>query len=139
MARTLLVLEEAIAMLETIGASKETVRRFKLQAEGALKGKARGQAPDDPNDAITVSSGFGQASRRGFVEFTLNDQLTQMDAAKAREVGLMLLEAAEAATSDELFVKLLERVGITDPERVGRILLDLRELRHGTRGIAWPS
>lgn len=140
MARTLLVLEEVVAMLEVVGVSPPLREKFERQARMALQHKARGHAPDDPTDAITVSSGFGQKSRVGFVELTLNEQLTQMPAPKAREVGHMLLEAAEAATSDELFVKLLEQIGVKDnPEMQGRILLELRELRQGTRGVSWPT
>ena len=50
----------------------------------------------------------------------------------------MLLEAAEAATSDEIFVTMLEKIGI-DTERAGHVLIDLREIRQGTRGTSWPS
>jgi hypothetical protein len=57
---------------------------------------------------------------------------------KAREVGLMLLEAAEAAMSDEIMVKLLEQVGLPPEARTG-MLLHLREIRQGTRGTSWPS
>src|SRR5262245_12168747 len=101
MAQTLLVLREALTMLETVGVSKPLIEKFRALAEAALQHKGRSQAPDDGTDRVIVGSGFGTASQRGFVELTLNDQLTQMEIAKAREIGLMLLEAAEAATSDE--------------------------------------
>jgi len=139
MARTLLVLDEVLAMLKVVGVADGLVAKFKVQAEGALQHKARGHAPDTPDDAITVSSGFGQASQRGFVELTLNEQLSQMPASKAREVGLMLLQAAEAATSDEIVVGLLKKIGLTDPAQYGAILMDLRELRQGTRDVLYPS
>jgi hypothetical protein len=135
-------------MLETIGASKQTIANFERQARAALERKhtrALEYEPEAPDldrpagtDAITVASGFGQLSRRGFVDFTLNEVRTQMPADKAREVGLMLLEAAEAAESDEIFVKLLEKTGLP-AEAAGRMLLELRELRQGTRGTSWPS
>jgi hypothetical protein len=57
----------------------------------------------------------------------------QMTPKKAKEIADMLLTAAEAAISDEIVMKLLRKVGITDPTRLGTILLDLRELRQGTR------
>jgi hypothetical protein len=139
MSRSLLVLEEVIAMLQTVGATSRVVERFREQAELALRGKGRANAPDDGTDAITVSSGFGQKSQQGFVELTLNEQLTQMDVAKAREVGLMLLQAAEAATSDAMFIALLGQMGVTDAEVRGRILLELRAIRQGTRDVQWPS
>jgi hypothetical protein len=91
-------------------------------------------------DNVTVASGYGTKSKRGFVELTIDETLTQMDATKAREVGLMLLEAAEAATSDEVFVQLLVKLGVpNDPQMTGQVLLDLRELRQGTRGTSYPS
>jgi hypothetical protein len=134
MARKVFVLEEILAMLGVIGASKQTIANFQKQAE-FVADKRPGKEYDD----ITVSSGFGQATQRGFVEFTLNDQLSQMDVKKAREVGYMLIEAAEAATSDEMFVRLLkDKVGLNDPDAVSRFLVELREIRQGTRGISRP-
>ena len=135
MSKQLLVLEEVLAMLDTIGASKQTQFNFRRQAESVLE-----KRPTRDHDEVTVSSGFGAKTHRGFVELTLDEVRSQMEPAKAREIGLMLIEAAEAAMSDEIFVKLLrERVGIEDAERLGFILLDLRELRQGIRGVSWPS
>jgi hypothetical protein len=114
------------------------VEKFRAQAEMALQHKARGHAPDE-TDAVTVSSGFGQATQRGFVELTLNDQLSQMPPEKAREIGIMLLQGAEAAVSDQLTVALLKDVGLDNADAHGQILMRLRELRQGTRGVSWPS
>lgn len=135
MARKVFVLEEVIAMLETIGAAKGTIENFKRQAEFVASKKQHREF-----DEVQVGSGFGRTSKRGHVELVINDELTQLDVKKAREIGLFLLEAAEAAQSDEVFIKLLEqRVGIEDPDRLSRILLDLREIRQGTRGVSWPN
>lgn len=140
MAKTLLVLEEVLAALEVVGVSRPLRDKFHEQATAMLQHKARGQAPDDGTDTVTVNSGYGTITRRGFVELTVNDQLTQMDVPKAREIGLMLIQAAEAATSDEVFMKLLhERVGIDDPQRLGAMLMDLRELRQGSKDVVFPS
>lgn len=133
MARTLLVYEEAVAILETIKAPARIIEQFKKQVEHVTQHKNRRVV-----DEIMVSSGFGQSSQAGHVELTLNDQLTQMDVKKAREVGIMLLEAAEAAQSDEIMIKLLEKIGLP-PEARGGMLLHLREIRQGTRGTSWPS
>jgi hypothetical protein len=138
MARTLLVLDEVLAMLQVIGVSEKLRDKFREQALGALKHKGRVDAPGG-SDSVTVSSGFGHSSRRGFVELTINETLTQMDAAKAREIGLMLLQGSEAAISDEITIKLLEKVGIDDAHRQGTILLDLRELRQGSRDVVRPQ
>lgn len=133
MARTLLVYEEAVAILETIGCPSRFIERFKTQAEAVTKHKNRREV-----DEVTVTSGFGRTSQKGHVELTLNDQLTQLDVKKAQEIGLMLLEAAEAATSDEIMIRLLEGVGLPEEAR-GQMLLKLREIRQGTRGISHPS
>lgn len=139
MAKTLLVLDEALAILQVVGASTAVRDKFREQAAFALSHKARRDVPDDGTDAITVSAGYGQQSQRGFVELTINETLTQMDTAKAREVGLMLIQSSEAAISDEIVMTLFrEKLGL---DSVGRsnILLALREIRQGTRGIAWPA
>lgn len=134
MAKKVFVLDEIVAMLQVIGASKQTVANFERQANFVASNKSEREYDD-----VTVVSGFGQKSQQGFVELTLNDQRSQMDAKKAREIGIMLLEAAEAAMSDEMFVKLLrEKVGVTDPDSLSRFLVELREVRQGTRGISRP-
>jgi hypothetical protein len=51
----------------------------------------------------------------------------------------MLLQGSEAAISDEITIKLLEKVGIDDAHRQGTILLDLRELRQGSRDVVRPQ
>jgi hypothetical protein len=134
MARHVYVLEEILAILQSIGAAKGTIENFRRQAEAITAHKAARELDD-----VVVSSGFGVKSQRGTVDLTINDQNSQMGAKKAREIGLMLIEAAEAATSDEIVVTLLKRIGITEPDRLGHILVDLREIRQGTRGIARPS
>jgi hypothetical protein len=134
MARQLLVLEEVLAMMRVVGIPPALVEKFERQAEMVLEKKPRKEL-----DNIAVASVFGTTSQRGGVELTIDTTLTQMDTKKAREVGLMLLEAAEAATSDEIFLTLLARLGIDGKQQQGRILLDLREIRQGTRGTSYPS
>lgn len=133
MPRKTFVLEEVVAMLKVSGAPNRVIEAFQKQAE-FVAAKRNQKSLDE----ITVGSVFGADTRKGYVEFSMNDQLSQFPPAKAREVGLMLLEAAEAATSDEIFVTMLEKIGI-DTERAGRVLVDLREIRQGTRGTSWPS
>jgi hypothetical protein len=74
------------------------------------------------------------------VELTLDEVRSQMEPKKAREIGMMLIEAAEAATSDEIFLKLLtEKIGLNlDDHARGAFLLDLREIRQGSRDIQRP-
>jgi len=134
MARQLLVLEEVIGMLQSISAPTRVIDAFRKQAEFVLEKRPRSEL-----DNVTVASGFGQATQQGFVELTLNDQLSQFEPKKAREIGLMLIEAAEAASSDEMIMKLLDRVGIENVEARGNMLIELREIRQGTRGTARPQ
>jgi galactose-1-phosphate uridylyltransferase len=145
MAKQLLVLDEVIAMLKVTSAPNRVIEAFRQQAEFVL-GKRNEREVETTNDEepdkldhITISSSYGHKTQKGYVELTLNEQRTQMEPKKAREVGLALLESAEAAMSDEIFVKLLkDKVGI-DTERAGLVLIDLREIRQGTRGLSWPS
>jgi hypothetical protein len=132
MASKALVLEEVLAILSRSGASLEVIKNFKKKAEDIFRMKV-----ERTYDDISVASGFGQKSQRGYVDLCINDEMKlQMDVRKAKEVGLMLIEAAEAATSDEIFMQLLERVGIRSTE-VGsaNLLLELREIRQGSRGV----
>jgi hypothetical protein len=142
MARQLLTLDEVLAMLAVVGVPARSVDAFKTQATAALKHKHRAGVEGIGAagiDSVTVASGRGMKSERGFVELTINDTLTQMDAAKARDVAIMLFQASEAAISDEIFVKFLATAGITTTEAIGGALMALRELRQGTRGIVWPT
>jgi galactose-1-phosphate uridylyltransferase len=141
----LLVLDEVVLMLKAAGAPNRVIDAFRKQAEAILAARnvreveASNDEEPDKLDRITVSSSYGHRTQKGYVEFTMNEQRTQMEPKKAREVGLMLLESAEAAIGDEIVVKLLkDKVGL-DTERAGMVLIDLREIRQGTRGIAWPS
>lgn len=74
MARQLLVLDEVLAMLQVVGVPAVHVRAFQQQAEAVL-----GKKPRKAVDNISVSSGRGQASKRGFVELAINETLTQID------------------------------------------------------------
>jgi hypothetical protein len=129
-----MALEEAVAMLKAVGAPAALVEKFTAQAEAVYAKKG-----PMGNDEVTITSGFGQTSQQGFVELTLNDQRSQMDVKKAREIGLMLIQGAEAASSDAMFVALLKQTGMDQPEAYGQVLLALREIRQGTREVSWPS
>lgn len=136
MAKHLVVFEEVIAMLQTSGAPNRVIEAFRKQAEFVFERKSEQRL-----DNIAVASIYGATSRRGGVELTVNDTLTQMDTKKAREVGLMLLQAAEAAESDEVFIRFMEeKMKLADDVQLrGRILLDLREMRQGSRGTVHSS
>jgi hypothetical protein len=88
---------------------------------------------------IQVASILSAKTKQGRVEFVANGERMQMDLDKAREVRDLLSGAIEAAVSDTLiYAFLTQKVGL-DPARAGHALLDFRELRQGTRGVAFPS
>lgn len=93
-------------------------------------------APHDEGrvDNIAFSSGFGAASQQGFVEFSINNEVTQMAVDKAREVHRMLGEAIEAAITDAMIYHFFKtRLSITDENRLSQILYDFREVRQGSK------
>lgn len=133
MARKVMVLEKALAIMETVGASAALRQKFREQVEGIYAASNIREVDD-----IQVASVFSQQRRVGVVELIVNDQNIQMEPKKAQEIGLMLLEAAEAAISDAVFIQFIERIGITEPQTQGQMLMQLREIRQGTRDTVHP-
>jgi hypothetical protein len=135
MAEQLFVLKEVLAMMQVVDISPAKIAAFKRQAEAVAE-----KRPTKGYDDVNVSSGYGSSSRKGFVELTINDQRTQMEIKKAIEIAVMMIEAASAASVDAAVMQLMrDRVGIDDDERLGRILLDLREMRQGSRDVVRPQ
>lgn len=60
------------------------------------------------NDAqptpVTVQSGYGARTQAPFVELQIGDYAIQMAPPKARELAMLLLEAAEASETDALIM-----------------------------------
>lgn len=98
------------------------------------------------NDNVNIewASIIASRTKRGAVEMTLKrpdhpPYVLQMDLDAARSVSANLAGAIEAAISDEIFFRLLtERMGLPD-QAAAAALLDLRELRQGSRGTVYPS
>jgi hypothetical protein len=128
MPQHLISVDEAVAMLETIGAAKETIRRFRQQAAGVLAAR-----PGLGAERVIVTSLYGAKSQQPGVNLQLGDVRLQMDVKSAQKVGLDILAATEAAISDAAVVQLLvDKLGI-DVDRASHVLLDLRERRQGAR------
>lgn len=90
-------------------------------------------------DEVAFSTILSQRTKMGMIEFSLNDQMSQWDLDKAREIHRMLSEAIEAAVSDTLIYRfLVDKIGLTD-DAAGAALLDFRELRQGSRDSIRPS
>ena len=127
MPQHLISVDEAVAMLETIGAAKETVRRFRQQADGVLTAR-----PALGTEQVIVTSLHGTRGDPG-VNLQVGAVRLQMDVKSAQKVGLDILAAMEAAISDAAVVKLLvEKFGL-DVARASYVMLDLREIRQGSR------
>jgi hypothetical protein len=98
--------------------------------------------PDDLR--LEIASILGAKTKQGLVEITIirdadTREIIRIDLPKAREILAMLSGAIEAAVSDELIFKFLTtRVGV--PEMgAAAALLELRDLRQGSRGAVYPQ
>ena len=136
MAKHLITLPEAVAMLEAVKTPQRHVDAFLKQANAVFEKRA---PLTREADEVQVGSGFSHVSRRGHVRFQVGTVEHQLSAQKARQIGLWLLEAAEAAVSDEIVMKLLlDKVGL-NVQQLGSVLLDLREIRQGSRETVYEQ
>ena len=98
----------------------------------------------DENVRIEWASLVASRTKTGAVEMTLRrpgepPYVLQMDLDAARSVAANLAGAIEAAISDQIVYTLLtERIGL-EPASAGRLLLELREIRQGSRGTVYPT
>jgi hypothetical protein len=119
--------------------SEELVRSY--IAKGLMDHLRRKHARHDETrlDNIAFSTILSQRTKMGMIEFSLNDEMSQWDLDKAREIHKMLGEAIEAAVSDTLIYHfMVEKVGL-DEQKAAQMLLDFRELRQGSRESIRPS
>jgi|SRR5882762_5404326 len=87
--------------------------------------------------ALEIKTILSNRTKEGMIEFKLNNERSQWDIRKAKEICQMLHEAIEAAISDELIYKfMVTKVGL-DEVRAVNVLADFRELRQGTKGVSW--
>lgn len=92
---------------------------------------------DGPGYVFSVSSMYGYEQRRGLVEIYVNgaDFSVQFSPDDARALAYNLLEAAEAAESDETLIEFLnQRLKITADYAVAGILTDFRKIRAQIKG-----
>jgi hypothetical protein len=90
-------------------------------------------------DNLAFSTILSQRTKTGMIEFSFNDEMSQWDLDKAREIHRMLSEAIEAAVSDTLIFKFLrEKIGL-DENQAAAGLLDFRELRQGSKDVIRPQ
>lgn len=93
--------------------------------------------PDQEEDGtIWMESGISVFDRQPFVALYWGDERCQMSPAEVRAHALRLLETAEAAESDALLYRVLDRLGLTEDERHWPIFI--MEMRRG-RAEGWPD
>lgn len=136
MPKQMLTLPEVLAMMEVAGIKSELRAKFNAQASAVL---AKRPAFTDEDDRFEVASIYSSRSNEPHVNFKTGTVEHQLTVKKAREIASMLLEASEAALSDAIVMTWLkEHVGVTDEQRLGMMLLDLREIRQGSRDTVYP-
>jgi hypothetical protein len=135
MPQHLFSLGEVLAMMDVVGIGQGARNKFRKQAEAVAA-----KRPSLGDSTFEVASAFGHHSKAGYVNMRMGAAEDQMTPAKAKEIANMIRDAAEAAIGDECFMKLLDEIGVQDtPEQRGGILLRLRELRQGSRGVVYPQ
>jgi len=82
----------------------------------------------DDEVRVVVESIYGAASRRGLVTLSVNAAKHTIPPARAREIAVMLLEAASNAEGDEAVMGALVGLDWAEP-RAARFLLDVRRAR----------
>lgn len=88
----------------------------------------------DRRGSLSVASSFGYDTQQPYVELTVDTSPTQLSPAKAREIALMLLEAADAAESDAVLMQFAkEHIGL-DAAQAAELLDLFRQLRKEWRG-----
>ncbi len=133
----LFALPEVLAMMEAVGINHLQRKKFQDQAAFVL---AKRPALTDADEQFYVASSYGRRTKDPMVKLQMGTLEYQLEVKKAREVAFMILEAAEAAVGDAAVITLLrDKVGITDETRLSLILLDLREIRQGSRDTVYPQ
>lgn len=79
---------------------------------------------------LEAASGVSAFTGEGFVLLTWGTNSGQMTPDEARQLGLHIIEAADAAVADAIVVHLLKGIGVTNDSAAG-FLRDIRDHRRG--------
>lgn len=92
----------------------------------------------DDTTTIIIGTILSADTKQGIIELDINGQKIQLELDEARALRTMLDGAIEAAISDTLmFAFLTKRMGLSD-DKAADVMLEFRELRQGTRSVAFP-
>jgi hypothetical protein len=83
----------------------------------------------DRRGEFAVSSIYGYASQKPYVNIEVSMSPTQVTPAKAREMALMLLESADASESDAVLIGYARDVLDLDERGAAQLLNQLRQYR----------
>jgi len=82
-------------------------------------------------EVLWASSMYGAETRRGLVTLEIGKEKRHINPTEARAFAYSILEAAEAAETDEMIVTfLMDRVHL-QVEDAAKVLVDFRKLRDG--------
>jgi hypothetical protein len=83
---------------------------------------------------FSVSSIYGYATQKPYVNVEVTVSPMQMSPAKAREIALMLLESADASESDAVLIGYAKDVLDLDERGAAGLLAQLRDYREKALG-----
>ena len=83
---------------------------------------------------ISVASTYGATTQKPYVELTTDVSPLQLSPAKAREIALMLLEAADASESDALLARFARETLNLDQVGQAKLIDQFRRTREQQRG-----
>ena len=104
-----------------------------IQAVSSVFGRQSSQS-------IEMSSGISHRTGKGFVSLAWGHEQGQWSVDEARQHAMRLLESAEAAQYDSIFVQWLLAAGLTDRiEKAAELLIMLRAYREQQDAAAFTS
>lgn len=84
---------------------------------------------DEQEIPVWVTSIYGHHTRQGIVELSVGEHKTQILPEKAREIAHMLIDAAEAAETDEFLMDTFIGVVGLDDRSAAQMLNQFRQAR----------
>lgn len=100
------------------------------RAAALAAGKAfLSRAVQQSGDMINVSSVYGNATRKPYVQVSWGESLAQLSPDTARQLGRDLLDAASAAETDAFLVEFTRRRIGVDERRTAILLEEFRKWR----------
>lgn len=110
----------------------EAITRLKADASIALYVKQG--AGEIIEDTFECAGAFDRESQQPFVQFSCGIGFEKhLSPEDARLIAGNLLQAAEAAESDAMFIKWIRTLGIKEDYKIAQMLMTLREIRDSLR------